>query len=218
MELRLCHYLLLLVFVGTWLPSSHMSGGGIPEEGLSATHAMAFIAEEIPELHAEIEILLNQMPEMSEAVHETVTAIHEDYLRFTDMSSELAQIFLTIKKREFQNQIMAEKIQSLTDPKKRSSEFNRLTNHMNVTFDLHLKLVKGELAWLEREVEGLKDLVESEQENKSRLVREDLEAVLLKNNPLLRISISGLGEKQTQEQQAALKKLIEGLAPTDSKE
>ena len=217
MEVRLCHYLFLLVLVGTWLPSSHLSGG-IPEEDLSATHAMAFIAEEIPELHAEIEILLKQMPEMSEAVHETVSYIHEDYLRFSDMSSELAQIFLTIKKREFQNQIMAEKIQSLTDPKKRSSEFKRLTSHMNVTFDLHLKLVKGELAWLEREVEGLKDLVASEQENKSRLVREDLEAVLLKNNPLLRISISGLGEKQTHEQQAAIKKLIERLASAESEE
>ncbi len=185
--------------------------GGVPGELSASMRAMDFLEAEIPELHAEIQVILRQMPEMSEAVNETVTDIHENFLRFSEMNHELANIFLSIKKREFQNQILAEKIQTLTDPEKRRLEFKRLADHMDVTFDLHLRLVSGELAWLEREVEGLKELVASEKEHKRRYLREDLESLLLKNDPLLRISINGLGEKQTKEQQVDLKKLIEDL-------
>ncbi len=188
--------------------------GGVLQDEAPPGQAMEFIESELPELHAELEVILGEMPEMVKAVNETVADIHEAYLRFSEMSPELAHIFLTIKKREFQNQIMAEKIQALTDPEKRSAEFRRLVDHMNVTFDLHLRLVKGEVAWLEQEIEGLKELVASEQSNKKRFVQEDLVSLLLNNDPLLRISIRGLGEKQTKDQQAELRKLIEKVAPT----
>ena len=210
MEVRRIQSLFTTFLIGALLLSFN-AAGGVVDDLPSSRQAMEFIESEIPELHTEIRVVLERMPEMVEAINETVSQIHADYLRFSEMSPELANLFLTIKKREFKNQIMAEKIQSLTDPNKRTAEFKRLAAHMNVTFDLHLRLVKGELAWLEREVEGLKGLVASEQENKARYLREDLVSLLLENDPLLRISISGLGEKQTEQQQAAVRKLIDGL-------
>ena len=215
MDSRLFTQLVSVISIGVLCVSLFVQGG-MPEEGASSADAMKFIKLEIPELHAEIQIVLSQMPEMAVAIRESVSEIQENHLRFSEMSSELANIYLTIKKREFQNQIMAEKIQTLADPQKRSAEFKRLADHMNVTFDLHLRLVKGELAWLEREVDGLRDLIVSEGENKALYLREDIVSLLLKNDPLLRISISGLGEKQTQAQQAELKKLIESLPQTNS--
>lgn len=191
--------------------------GGVPAQESHPTLAFQFIEEEMPAFHSELLIVLSEMPEMEDAVNETVEAIHEDYLRLVGMSKELAAIYMTIRKRELQNQIMAERILSHTDLDKRRSELKKLSDHMKVTFDLHLRLVSGELAWLEREIEELRDLVESEKENRQRFLQEDLVSLLLNNEPLLNISISGLGEKRTKAQQMGLRELIAELpkAPSD---
>ena len=211
MEVRIIEGLITRVAIAGLL-SVTLLWGGVPAGESLPTQAFRFIEEEMPAFHSELLVILSEMPEMKEEVSETVLAIHEDYLRVLGMSNELAAIYLTIKKRELQNQIMAEKILGHTDLEKRRSELKKLSDHMKVTFDLHLRLVSGELAWLERQIEQLRELVDSEKKNKQRYLQEDLVSLLLNNEPLLSISIRGLGEKRTQVQRMELRKLIAELS------
>lgn len=187
--------------------------GGVPEGELplEASSALQFIEDKMPRFHSELQILLKQKPSIREELLRSLVEIHMNYLRYSDMNPELVAIFLTIKRREYQNQLLAEELHKLSDPGERSSAFKKLADHMNVTFDLNLKLVRGELAWLESQVKALRQVAEQEKVNKKRYLKEDLTALLLDNEPLLSISIQGLGASRTAEQQIELEKLIEQL-------
>jgi hypothetical protein len=206
--------LIWIVFLGTVglaLPQNLSGGVADNEPSPEAAAALQFISEEMPGFHSELQVLLKLKPSIREELLVLVVEIHMDYLRYSDMNPELVAIFLTIKRREYQNQLLAEKLHKLNDPTERGSVFKKLADHMNVTFDLNLKLVRGELAWLENQVRGLRQVAEKEKVNKKRYLKEDLIALLLDNEPLLSISIQGLGASRTAAQQLELEKLIERL-------
>jgi hypothetical protein len=178
---------------------------------VEASAALRFIKDEMPGFHSELQVLLKQRPSIQEELLESMVEIHMDYLRYSEMNPELVAIFLTIKRREYQNQLLAEKLQELDDPEARAYAFKKLADHMNVTFDLNLKLVRGELVWLENQVRDLRQIADEEKANKKRLLKDDLAALLLENEPILSISIQGLGASRTAAQQVELEKLIDQL-------
>jgi NTP pyrophosphatase (non-canonical NTP hydrolase) len=149
--------------------------------------ALAFAEEELPEFFREVAVLLRGDPSEALPIVEVVQEIHHSFQRYREMTDELGDIFLSIKRREFQNQVMAEKVHRAMTPESRKMLFGKLKKHMDHTFDLHLKLVRGELVWLEEQVTEVRELIASEERNKLIIMKEDFGSLFLDNEPLLRI-------------------------------
>ncbi|MCS1407356.1 MAG: hypothetical protein M2R45_00514 [Verrucomicrobia subdivision 3 bacterium] len=84
---------------------------------------------------------------------------------------------------------------------------------MDVTFDLNLKLVRGELAWLEDQVKTICGVVAEEKSNKKLYIKGVLGSLLLANELLIQASILDLGALGSHFRWDKLMQLIDQLPP-----
>ncbi|MDA1056151.1 MAG: DUF1552 domain-containing protein [Planctomycetota bacterium] len=99
----------LAVALALFAVDQNQAGQPQPEEPSASSDALAFLESKLPELHQEVLKLQRLAPEEFHDALECARAIEAEHAHFAAMDEELARIFLTIKKREYQNQIFAER-------------------------------------------------------------------------------------------------------------
>lgn len=179
--------------------------------GPATERVLEFYHEHLPNVYVEMIKIRKEDPEAFKNHLKEAAFVMDEFQYYADFDPDLATMFIEVKRREYQEQLKAEEILRTKEAARQKQLFDQLYRHMDDTYELNLRLFRGETARLEEAIQNLRKTIREEEQNKSKNIKSDLRELLGRKAKLMQRHEIEASQSPGSASKPNLQKLIDAL-------